>query len=158
MSGSVRFSRVDRFRGAAQGSAQPCLEAEPPAPDTAKQPPSRLSLRLSVDERSQLERDSAGQSLSAYARQRLFGDDPMARQKRRHGQRKRPVKDHEALARVLAGLGRSEGCASLRHIAQAAETGGLQLSQSDRATLGQACADISAMKRDWITALGFHPK
>lgn len=67
------------------------------------QTPSPFSLRLSFEERAQLERDAAGLSLSAYVRERIF--DGSKTTPRRRG--KFPVKDQKALASVLAMLGQS---------------------------------------------------
>jgi hypothetical protein len=76
--------------------------------------PSPFSLRLTFEERARLEQAAAGLSLGAYIRQRLF--DGNAAPRRTRG--KHPVKDHEALGRVLAELGRSRIANNLNQLAR----------------------------------------
>lgn len=59
-----------------------------------------FSLRLTLEERAQLEKDAGGLSLGAYIHSRLFDDD--LKKKRTRG--KRPVKDYEALAQIQGRL------------------------------------------------------
>ena len=59
--------------------------------------PSRLSLRLTGEERLALEKLAGGKSLSGYVRTQLFGEKTA---KRKRGS-DRPVKDHAALAQIL---------------------------------------------------------
>ena len=67
--------------------------------------PPPFSLRLTYEERALLQAAAKGRPLGAYIRERLLGDD--AAQRKRQGNS--PVKDHEALGRVLGALG-SPGC------------------------------------------------
>ena len=62
-----------------------------------------VSLRMSFEEKSQLERDAAGMSIAAYIRWRLFDPDkPPPRTRGKH-----PVKDQQAIAQLYALLGQS---------------------------------------------------
>ena len=70
----------------------------------AENKPSRyrppFSLRLSFQERAQLERDAAGKSLGAYIREELFGKNVTPRR----AARKLPIKDHEERRDALASM------------------------------------------------------
>ncbi|MCF8467804.1 MAG: hypothetical protein K9G33_10420 [Sneathiella sp.] len=114
---------------------------------------SPISLRLSAQERSRLQYDAGNQSISAYIRSRLFGDEVAPRRRRQ-----RPVQDHEALARVLAAFGQSGIAPSFARIAKAADTGTLETGPELRAQLEAACAEIAAIRHDLIRALGLSPE
>ena len=112
--------------------------------------PSPFSLRLTFEERAKLEQDAAGLSLGAYVRQRLFGKDVSPR----HTRGKFPVKDHEALGRVLAALGASRISSNLNQLARAAHTGSLPITPETEEDLAEACAAIVAIREDLLRALG----
>ena len=86
-------------------------------PSTAKKPKETkltpFSLRLTFEERAQLEQDAADMALGAYIRERLFGEDVAPRKTRG----KAPVKDYEALGRVLGALGSSRLSSNLNQLA-----------------------------------------
>src|SRR3546814_6265706 len=65
--------------------------------------PAPFSLRLTFEQRAQLEQDAGGMSLAAYIQSRLFDSENPA--PRRRG--KRPVKDSQALAQAI---GRAHVC------------------------------------------------
>ena len=109
-----------------------------------------FSLRLTLEERARLERQAAGLSLGAYIRERLLGSGETSRRTRG----KFPVRDHAALAQVLALLGRSELAASLATLARAASTGSLPVPPETEATLQKACQDVAAVKSMLMKALG----
>lgn len=114
------------------------------------QTPSPFSLRLSFEERAQLERDAAGLSLSAYVRERIF--DGSKTTPRRRG--KFPVKDQKALASVLAMLGQSRLANNLNQLAHAANTGSLAVTPDTEASLKGACRDIASIRHMLMVALG----
>lgn len=97
-----------------------------------------------------LERDAAGMSLSAYARERLFGLD--TKPCRTRG--KFPVKDHAKLATVLSALGRSNLARDFDALDVAVHNGTVHLTPESNRAFQRACADISAMRRDLLAALG----
>ena len=72
-------------------------------PATSKKQIPPFSLRLTPEERAQLEIDAAVMSLGAYIRSRLF-DSSVPKRRTRN---KYPVKDHQELAKVLGEMGRS---------------------------------------------------
>jgi len=79
-----------------------------------KQTPPPFSLRLTFEERADLEKKAAGMALGACIRERLLGEDAAPRRTRG----KFPVKDHEALGRVLATLGQSRLSSNLNQLAR----------------------------------------
>lgn len=112
--------------------------------------PSPISLRLTEEERAQLEREAEGLSLSAYVRERLFGDD--ARPRKTRG--KHPVKDHAALARVLSALGRSNLADDLSTLQWSVCDGSFVVGEACEDAIMQACDDVRAMRHDLMRALG----
>lgn len=114
------------------------------------QTPSPFSLRLSFEERAQLERDAAGLSLGAYVRSRIFDSGNPA--PRHRG--KFPVKDQKALASVLAMLGQSRLGNNLNQLARAANLGTLEVSPDTEAALKAACRDIASIRHMLMVALG----
>jgi|GEM_PF-1023014 len=119
-----------------------------------KNKPAPFSLRLSREERNQLERAAAGMPLGQFIRQKLFEGDLTPRRTR--GQR--PVKDHSALGRVLGALGSSRLSSNLNQLAKAAHLGALPVTPELEADLLEACDSIRAMRRDLMIALGFPMK
>ena len=118
-------------------------------PDKNKHPPP-FSLRLTREERLQLDRQAAGIPLGAYIRERLFG--PEAEPRRTRG--RFPVKDHQSLAKLLALLGRSQLGSRLSELARAAGSGSLPVTPETEEAILEGIRDIATMKRLLITALG----
>ncbi|MEM6889981.1 MAG: hypothetical protein AAF636_17855 [Pseudomonadota bacterium] len=123
------------------------------APDKNDKP-APFSLRLSREERDQLERAAAGMPLGQFIRQKLFEGDLTPRRTR--GQR--PLKDHSALGRVLGALGNSRLSNNLNQLAKAAHLGALPVTPDLEADLFEACETIRAMRRDLMIAIGFPTK
>ena len=109
-----------------------------------------VSLRVTPEEKVRLVHDAAGMSLSAYVRERLFGVATRPRKARGRF----PVKDHEALARVLRALGRSNLSQDFDALSWAVRNGSVHLDPGSAQALRQACMDISAMRRELVAALG----
>ena len=116
---------------------------------TSKYPPP-FSLRLTFEERSKLDRDAAGMSLGAYIRERILGDDVAPRKTRGRF----PVKDHQALGRVLGQLGNSHLSNNVNQLAKAVNTGSLPVSPETERDLREACAAIQTMREELLRALG----
>ena len=68
-----------------------------------KPKPCYVTVRVTPEEKQRLETEAAGTSISAHVRERLFGDEVKPRQTRGRF----PVKDYEALSRVLRALGKA---------------------------------------------------
>jgi len=112
-----------------------------------------FSLRLTFEERAELEKAAAGMSVGEYIRSRLFdGSEPPRRTRGKF-----PVKDHEELAHVLGQLGKSRLANNLNQLARAANSGSLPVSPDVRARLERACDDVRAMRTHLIKALGIEP-
>lgn len=109
-----------------------------------------FSLRLSFDEKALLRAAANGVPLGAYIKAKLF-DEPLEKVRRRNTN---PVKDHEALGRVLGALGKSRLSQNLNQIARAANMGSLPVSPELEDELRQACADVEALRKELLRALG----
>ncbi|MDF2365644.1 hypothetical protein [Sneathiella sp.] len=120
---------------------------------TAKYPPP-FSLRLTYEERARLECDAAGRTLSAYIREKLFGDTVS----RRRVKGRNPIKDHEALGRVLGALGGSRLSSNLNQLAKAVNSGSLPVTPDTEKDLQEACKAIEAIRIDLMRALGNRPE
>ncbi len=115
----------------------------------ARKRPAPFSLRLTFEQRARLEADAAGMSLSAYIHSRLF--DPNNPPPKRRS--KTPVKDHQALAQVLAMLGQSRLSSNVNQLAKSANSGSLPVTPDTEAALLAAAAEIQDMRRLLIKAL-----
>lgn len=113
-----------------------------------------VSLRVTPEEKDRLMRDAAGLSLSAYLRERFLGVKVNPRRTRG----KFPVKDHAKLAAVLSALGRSNLSRDLEALEWAVRDGTVHLSPESEEAFRAACADVSAMRRDLLAALGLTAK
>lgn len=112
--------------------------------------PPPFSLRLTFEERAKLDAAANGVPLGAYIRAILF-DEELPKVRRRNTN---PVKDHEALGRVLAALGGSHLSSNLNQLARAVNTGTLPVHPEIENELREACADIAEMRAVLIEALG----
>lgn len=119
--------RQTAFSGDFTGAAHPGQALETP-----RKTPSPFSLRLTFEERTRLEQEVGAMPLGAYIRSRLFSESaPPAR--RRRG--KQPVKDHQALAKMLGLLGQFRLASNLNQLAKAANTGSLPVNPDTEASL-----------------------
>jgi len=121
-----------------------------PEHNKADNTPRPFSLRLSAEQRRALEARAGGMPLGEYIRCQLFaGEVP-----RPPSRRPRPLKDHKALAEVLARLGASRLASNLNQLARMANAGALPVTPETEEALQEACRDIAAMKAMLMTALG----
>ncbi len=112
--------------------------------------PAPFSLRLTFDERAQLEAAAYGVPLGAFIQSVLFdGDLPKVRRRNMN-----PVEDHQALGRVLAALGKSRLSSNLNQLARAVNTGTLPVLPETESDIKQACQEVMAIRADLIRALG----
>lgn len=112
--------------------------------------PPPFSLRLTFEERARLEGAANGVALGAYIRSVLF-DQELPKVRRRGT---RPVADHAELARVLAVLGSTRLSSNMNQLAKAVNTGSLPVTPDTESELRAACADIAAMRKMLVKALG----
>ena len=150
MSREITSEKAATLRGRFGAAAAGGVQAAPADPNERQDRPVYVSLRVSPEEKARLKCDAAGMSISAYVRERLFGD--AARPRKTRG--RFPVKDHEALARVLRALGRSNLAQDFDALSWAVRDGSLQLDDDSKRAFARACADVSAMHRELIAALG----
>ncbi|MEO1046372.1 MAG: hypothetical protein AAFX04_13095 [Pseudomonadota bacterium] len=108
-----------------------------------------FSIRLSFEERAQLERAAGSRPLGEYVRLKLFGADG-ARSSRSY----RPKASQKELAQILARLGLSELGPSLRELASAARLGALPESPETVEAIERACGSVEALRADLVRALG----
>ncbi|MBL4538042.1 MAG: hypothetical protein JKP96_05175 [Oceanicaulis sp.] len=116
--------------------------------------PAPFSLRLSFQERAQLEKLAAGESLSSFIKRHVFTEEGRRNAAPPTKRGKAPVKDHILLAQVLAALGRSRLSQNLNQLAKAVNTGNLPLAYDVERDLRKACGDVQAMRSILMRALG----
>jgi hypothetical protein len=112
---------------------------------------SPFSLRLTFEERAALEEAAGNFPLGTYIKLKAFDGRPL--QLPKQGVR-RPVKDPEALAQILALLGRARLANNLNQLAHAANSGSLPVTPETLAAIQEACAEVAAMRRSLLQALG----
>lgn len=108
-----------------------------------------VSLRVTFEEKANLEKAAAGMSLSAYIRWKLF--DPTSKPPHRRGVF--PVKDHRALAQLLAMLGQSRLANNVNQLAKAANSGSLPVTPDTEEALLTAVREVAEMRALLIKAL-----
>ncbi len=109
-----------------------------------------FSIRLTEEEKRLLLNRAGRLPLGTYLRELALGNAPGASRRRVEN----PVKDHEALARVLAALGQSLIASSLKQLANAAHIGALPVTPETEQEISNACAAVLAMRTDLMRALG----
>lgn len=148
------MKRVDRLTQLFQRSAQsfsPKVEKQISASQQA--PTHTVSFRVTEEERDRLNADAAGISRSAYIREKLLG--PSARPRKTRA--KTPVKDYEALARVLSLLGRSNLAKNLNELDWAVQNGVVKIDTTTAQAIKQACVDVAEVRDQLVVALGLKP-
>lgn len=129
---------------------EPFCKATEPSNPSAKDYGKPISVRFTQEERAELERKAGDLSLSSYVRSRCIGETAPAHRTRG----KRPVKDHEALGKVLGALGQSRLSNNLNQLAKAAHTGTLGVQDDTEEALLKAAYDIAYIRLTLIKALG----
>ncbi len=109
-----------------------------------------LSVRLSKDQREQLERDAARMSLNAYVLGKLF--DGSKSKRKRHS--RQPTKRDKAIASALRRLAHSGIATYLMSQIVAREEGRLMLCPDEEMQLREAYAECFRIRRDLVEALG----
>ena len=110
----------------------------------------RITIRLTEEEKSLLEKAADGMTLSAYIRARIFYGEL----KPIHTRRVQPIRDQKTLAQLLGILGQSRMANNLNQLAKAVNTGSLPLTPDVEQDIKKACSNISEMRVMLIKALG----
>ena len=150
MSGIKDVQAGPPLSGVFQMGARPS-QSQPKSERRATPP---FSLRLTFEERAQLEQEAGDMPLGAYIRSRLFNESVAGRPPRRA---RRPVKDHQALASVLGELGKSRIANNLNQLAKAANSGSLPLTPETENSLRESCAGVQWLRATLMQALGLQP-
>jgi len=116
---------------------------------TPRKRPSPVSIRLTTEEVETLKKRSGALPLSTYIKETLFGEATLPPR-----QTRRVVSaDRALLAQVLGQLGAGGMPASLRRLAEAADTGSLVVDDEISAKLHGACDQIQLMHAMLLDAL-----
>ncbi len=124
--------------------------------------PVPFSLRLSHDERAQLDAEAGNIPLGTYIRMKLL-ENPKPRRKqsrkkkpRRKQSRKKkpPVKDHTTLSKLLATFGASRIGNNINQIAKSMNSGSWIVSPKTEALLQDACEAIIEIRSMLMKVLG----
>lgn len=112
--------------------------------------PAPFSLRLSFEERTQVEKNAGGMPVGAYIKSLLLAEDAPKHRERR----KPPVADQAALAQVLACLGASRIANNLNQLAKATNLGSFYFDEDTKMMIASACHDVRIMRQLLMKALG----
>lgn len=124
-----------------------------------KAPTVPLSIRVTEDEKAQLQALAGSLAISAYIRQQLLGDGVVKQRAKRYLKKPRkPSVDSAEVARLLSMFGRSELAQSMLALSLAAQQGTLDVSQDIEERIELACEDIHTIKLALILALGVKPQ
>jgi hypothetical protein len=110
---------------------------------------SPITLRLTPNERVQLEELATGMTLSAYIRACVFAEE----ERRRKRRPKNIVADKKAMAEALALLGQSRIANNLNQLAYHANIGALAMDEHTRGQIDEAYLYIAEMRELLIKAL-----
>lgn len=129
------------------------LEGDEPKPKETPKPTdtTTISLRVTYEEKARLEKAAGNMALSAFLRENLLGKDLKPRKSRG----KHPIKDRDALGRVLGRLGRADIAFTMNSLMVACDEGRIYLSEEQSQMLRTIDDDIKAMRADLMQALGF---
>ncbi|MFT3815201.1 MAG: hypothetical protein QM740_17770 [Acidovorax sp.] len=111
--------------------------------------PPPFSLRLSAQEKAELLRRAGNMPLGAYIRSCLLDGSESLRRARRQ-----PLKDEQALAKVLGELGKVKLANNLNQLAKAANLGSLPIGPETEQAIVEACQDVRRMRESLMVALG----
>lgn len=111
-------------------------------------------IRFSAEERARLSKEAGETPLATYIKLRLFNNLPPLETFRPSRPGGRPATDTQLIAKLLAALGDARLANNLNQLARAANMGTLETGPDMERELLAACAEIHAMRRDLIAALG----
>jgi hypothetical protein len=109
-----------------------------------------FSLRLTFEERAQIEANAGNMPVGAYIKSLLLADDAPKYRART----KAPIKDKQLLAQVLACLGSRRLASNLNQLAHATNLGSFYFDHDTKAAIHSACDDVRVMRVLLMDALG----
>ena len=109
-----------------------------------------FSLRLTFEERAQIEANAGSMPVGAYIKSLLLADDAPKFRKRRSA----PGADQELLAQVLACLGATRIANNLNQLARATNIGSIYFDEDTKRMIREACNDVRIMRQVLLRALG----
>lgn len=110
-----------------------------------------LSLRLSSEQRNELEQFAGELPLGSYIKEQLFKGSTKPRSFRARGG---AVEDRKLLGQVLRALGSANIIKTIGNLRDADDNQVLIMSDAANFAVHQACRDIAIMRRDLVVALG----
>ncbi|HEU0142202.1 MAG TPA: plasmid mobilization relaxosome protein MobC [Bryobacteraceae bacterium] len=111
-------------------------------------------IRFSAEERARLSKEAGETPLATYIKFRLFNNLPPLETFRPSRLGGRLATDTQLIAKLLAALGDARLANNLNQLAKAANMGTIDASPDTEKELLAACAEVHAMRRDLIAALG----
>lgn len=117
-----------------------------------------LTVRVTQKEKDQLTEAAGALALSAYVRQKLFGDMEALRPQRYRKKQNEPSIDTVELARLLGMFGQSELATSMLALSLAATQGHMDVAPEIEDKIDSACEDIETIKMALILALNVKPQ
>ena len=122
-------------------------------PVKPKKRPAPFSLRLTDEERAEIEAKAGSMPLASYIKSVVLSDaGPKYRRKT-----KPPVAEQQFLAEVLVRLGQTRSASNLNQIAKHLNQGALVLDAELEADIQQALVDIAWIRIALMKALGIKP-
>ncbi|WP_260078452.1 MobC family plasmid mobilization relaxosome protein [Phaeobacter inhibens] len=115
--------------------------------------PAPFSLRLTPEERQQLETQAGAMPLASYIKSVVLADEAPKYRSRR----KPPVAEQQLLAEVLARLAQTRHANNLNQIAKHLNQGTLVIDEELEADLKAAIAEVAWMRTKLMEALGVQP-
>ena len=114
----------------------------------------RITIRLKPEEYAFLTAKAGKKPLSTFFRDLALSEAKA----RRTPNIAAPTKDRQALAQVLALLGKSGLSKSMNDLAESAKLGTLPVTEETEADIQTACADIGEIKSTLMRALGIQER
>ncbi len=119
-----------------------------------KTPDKRITIRLKPEEYALLTAKAGKKPLSTFFRDLALREAKA----RRTPNIAAPTKDRQALAQVLALLGKSDLSKSMADLAESAKLGTLPVTEETEAEIQTTCAEIAKIKSALMRALGIQER